>query len=78
MTYIYRWNRCGRKGQRCKVTARGKLNSCRVEFEDGFAMVTSRNAIRKARPDEQPVTIAYYKEATSADELVDFLIQHRR
>lgn len=46
--YIYRWNRCDRKGQRCKVTARGTMNSCRVEFEDGFVMVTSRNALKKA------------------------------
>lgn len=47
--YVYFWNRCGRKGQPCKVTARGKLNSCRVEFEDGFVMITSRNAIRKRK-----------------------------
>jgi hypothetical protein len=33
-----------------QVTARGTLNSCRVEFEDGFVMITSRNAIRKAKP----------------------------
>ena len=46
--YVYFWNRCGRKGQRCRVTARGKMNSCRVEFEDGFVMITSRNAIRRA------------------------------
>lgn len=46
--YIYYWHRCGRKGQLCKVTARGKLNSCRVEFEDGFVMITSRNALRRA------------------------------
>ena len=45
--YIYAWNRCGRKGQPCRVTARGKLNSARVEFADGFVMITSRNAIRK-------------------------------
>ena len=48
--YVYRWDRCERKGQRCKVTARGKMNSCCVEFDDGFRMVTSRNAIRKAKP----------------------------
>jgi len=48
MTYIYRWDRCGRKGQPCKVTARGTLNSCRVEFADGFMMITSRNALRRA------------------------------
>jgi hypothetical protein len=49
MTYPYRyaWNKCGRKDQSCKVTARGKLNSCRVEFEDGFVMITSRNALRR-------------------------------
>lgn len=45
--YIYRWNRCGRKGQRCRVTARGTMNSCRVEFEDGFVMITSRNALMR-------------------------------
>lgn len=48
MPYVYRWNRCGRKGQACKVTARGAMNSCRVEFADGFVMITSRNAIKKA------------------------------
>lgn len=47
--YTYRWNRCGRKGQRCIVTARGTMNSCRLEFEDGFKMITSRNAIAKWR-----------------------------
>lgn len=48
--YVYFWNRpegASRKGQPCKVTARGAMNSCRVEFEDGFKMITSRNAIRK-------------------------------
>ena len=46
--YRYAWNRCEKKDWPCKVTARGKLNSCRVEFPDGFVMVTSRNALRKA------------------------------
>lgn len=49
--YVYFWHRQGRKGQRCAVTARGKMNSIRVEFEDGFKMVTSGNAIRKVRSD---------------------------
>jgi hypothetical protein len=48
--YTYRWDRQGRKGQRCKVTARGKFNSIRVEFEDGYVMITSGNAIRRAPP----------------------------
>jgi hypothetical protein len=46
--YIYRWDQQGRKGHPCRVLARGKMNSCLVEFEDGYQMVTSRNAIRKA------------------------------
>lgn len=32
--YIYRWDRCSRKGQRCHVFARGTMNSVGVEFED--------------------------------------------
>lgn len=47
--YIYFWNRQGRKGQRCAVTARGKMNSIRVVFEDGYIMITSGNAIRRAK-----------------------------
>lgn len=53
--YIYRWNRpedASRKGQPCAVTARGAMNSCRVEFPDGFEMITSRNALRRARPQD--------------------------
>jgi len=46
--YRYAWNRMDRKGQRCAVLVRGKMNSCLVEFEDGFQAVTSRNALRKA------------------------------
>lgn len=49
MKYIYRWDRQGRKGQPCNVLARGTLNSCLVEFEDGYRMVTSRNAIKRNR-----------------------------
>jgi hypothetical protein len=36
-----------RKGQRCRVVARGKLNSCLVEFPDGLRVVTSRWSVRK-------------------------------
>jgi len=28
------------------------MNSCRVEFPDGYRMITSRNALRKAKTDE--------------------------
>jgi hypothetical protein len=47
VTYLYHWHRMGRKGQRCTVLARGKMNSCLIEFEDGYIAVTSRNALRK-------------------------------
>ena len=52
-TYIYRWNRLGRKGQRCTVTARGSLNSCRVVFGDGLVMITSRSALMRADPGQK-------------------------
>lgn len=48
MTHIYRWDRQGRKGQLCRITARGTKNSIRVEFPDGYVMITSGNAIRRA------------------------------
>jgi hypothetical protein len=38
-----------RKGQPCRVLARGTMNSVLVEFEDGFQVVTSRWAVRRAR-----------------------------
>jgi hypothetical protein len=38
------------KGGLCKATARRTLNSARVEFEDGFVMITSRNALKRAEP----------------------------
>lgn len=48
--YTYRWDRQGRKGQTCRVAARGKFNSIRVELEaDGYVMITSGNAIRKVK-----------------------------
>lgn len=39
-----------RKGQRCRVVARGAMNSSLVEFEDGTLVVTSRYAVRKEKP----------------------------
>ena len=45
--YVYLWDRKDRKGQFCRVLVRGKMNSCCVEFEDGYTMVTSRNALRR-------------------------------
>jgi hypothetical protein len=31
----------------CKVLARGKMNTCLVEFEDGYRVATSRNYVVK-------------------------------
>ena len=36
-----------RFGQRLRVLARGRLNSCLVEFADGHRVVTSRNYLRR-------------------------------
>lgn len=38
-----------RKGQRCRVLARGKLNSIKIEFQDGHITITSRYAVRKVK-----------------------------
>ncbi|MGJ7039205.1 hypothetical protein J2Y63_002460 [Shinella sp. BE166] len=55
LPYIYRWNRQGRKGQPCEVTARGTMNSCAVRFPDGYTMVTSRNALMKNKAATVPL-----------------------
>jgi hypothetical protein len=49
MVYRYAWNRMGRKGQTCRVLVRGEMNSCLVEFGDGYKAVTSRNALRRIK-----------------------------
>lgn len=38
-----------RKGQICRVVARGARNSVLVEFPDGFRVITSRYAVRRIR-----------------------------
>lgn len=52
--YVYRWGnnpeRAKLKGRRCRIVTCGKLNSTLLEFEDGSKVISSRNAIRKARP----------------------------
>jgi len=49
--YVWFWRKRfpERKGQRCKVLVRGKMNSCLVEFEDGFRVITSRFAVRREK-----------------------------
>lgn len=52
MDYAYVWfwrsRLPERKGQSCRVLARGRMNSILVEFMDGFKVLTSRYAVRKA------------------------------
>lgn len=53
--FEYRWfwraRLPDRKGQRCRVVARGRMNSILVEFLDGYRVVTSRFAVRKDKRD---------------------------
>ena len=54
--YIFRWNRPGlpgRKGEKCTIVRRGKMNSCQVRFEDGSGAIVSRNSLRKAGSGER-------------------------
>lgn len=48
---VYLWGnnpvRAKLKGRRCRVLARGRMNSILVEFEDGYKTVTSRWAVRE-------------------------------
>ncbi len=48
--YVWFWRAYlgDRRGHRCRVLARGKMNSILVEFEDGFRAITSRYAVRRA------------------------------
>lgn len=53
IVYPYRWRvrtrLAERFGQRCRIVARGALNSVLVEFEvDRFRTVTSGNYLRRA------------------------------
>jgi hypothetical protein len=47
--YVWFWKKRlpERKGQKCRILARGKLNSILVEFDDGHRVVTSRYAVRR-------------------------------
>lgn len=50
-THVWFWRERlpERKNQPCRVTARGKMNSIRVEFPDGYTVITSRHAVRRAK-----------------------------
>jgi hypothetical protein len=50
---LYRWlwrkRLPERYGQTFRVICRGAMNSCLIEFDDGWRCVTSRNALRKIK-----------------------------
>jgi hypothetical protein len=52
--YFYAWRNNEKRAtlyrHLCRVLARGKMNSCVIEFENGQREVISRNAIRKIAP----------------------------
>jgi hypothetical protein len=49
LPYFWRWRKRlpERRGQPCRILARGRLGSVLVEFADGCRVVTSRYAVRK-------------------------------
>lgn len=51
MTHWFRWRkfRPDWYGRRCRIIARGTMNSALIEFDDGERAVVSRWAIRKLK-----------------------------
>ena len=51
MTHVYRWGnnakRATLKGRRCRILARGRMQSVMVEFEDGQREIVAFRAFRK-------------------------------
>ena len=49
--YVWTWKPSSmrpmnRKGHRCRILVYGRMNSIMIEFEDGYRVVCSRNAVR--------------------------------
>jgi hypothetical protein len=52
--YLYVWKAnamrtLDRKGQRCRIMSRGRMNSVQVEFQDGFRAIVSGRALRRVK-----------------------------
>lgn len=52
--YVWSWRPSwmrpiDRKGQVCRILVRGAMNSALIEFEDGFKVIASRNALRLSK-----------------------------
>jgi hypothetical protein len=69
--YIFRWDRKGRKGQRCRMVNRGGFNSVHVQFEDGYEMVTSGNSLVRARDSKNSVLLTNKTSASKYPSLSD-------
>ncbi len=67
MKTLYRWRvrmRCPERfGELCYVLVRGRMNSCLVEFLDGYRIVTSRNYLRRS-VETQAVAKEYIDDET--------------
>jgi hypothetical protein len=57
--YYYAWKNNSKRAtlykRICRVVARGRMNSCLIEFENGQREVVSRNAIRRLFQKERTV-----------------------
>ena len=51
--YYYAWKNNGKRmtmyRRKCRVIARGRMNSILIEFENGQREIVSRNSIRRAK-----------------------------
>lgn len=57
----------GRKGQPCRVLARGAKNTVLVEYDDGKKVSTSRHAVRYVPEDKRAaVAAAFDREAIAS------------
>lgn len=54
MTHYYAWKNNPKRrelyGRKCRIVARGKMNSILIEFENGQRECVSRNAVRRIKP----------------------------
>jgi hypothetical protein len=46
----------------CNVLARGRMNTCLVEFEDGYRVTTSRNYVMKWETMQRRLTKQFPKQ----------------
>jgi len=53
MNYYYAWKNNEKRitlyKRACRIVARGRMNSCLIEFEDGQREVVSRNAVKRIK-----------------------------